>query len=85
MKKQEGFTLIELLVVIVIISILAAIIFVAVDPGTRFGDARDARRRAEVVSILNAVLKYQIDNDGDLPSVIDSVTGSSQMLGTAAD
>ena len=83
MDKSKGFTLIELLVVIVIIAILAAIIFVAVDPGKRFGDARDARRRSEVVSILNAVLKYQVDNDGDLPTVIDAVTATSQVLGTA--
>jgi len=83
MKNQKGFTLIELLVVIVILGILAAIIFVAVDPATRFGDARDARRTAEVVSILNAVLKYQVDNDGDLPAGIDLVTGSFQVLGTA--
>ena len=82
-KNQQGFTLIELLIVIVIISILAAIIFVAVDPATRFGDARDARRRAEIVSILNAVLKYQVDNDGDMPSGIDATVASSQVLGTA--
>lgn len=85
MKKinQKGFTLIELLVVIVIIGILAAIIFVAIDPARRFGDARDARRRAEVVSILNAVLKYQVDNDGDLPTGIDAVPATGQVLGTA--
>ena len=59
MQNAKGFTLIELLVVIVIIAILAAIILVAVDPATRFGDARDARRRSEAVSILNAILKYQ--------------------------
>ncbi len=72
------------MIVIVILAILAAIIFVAVDPATRFGDARDARRRSEVVSILNAVLKYQVDNDGDLPTGIDAVSASSQVLGTAA-
>jgi len=83
MKNQKGFTLIELLVVIVILGILAAIIFVAVDPATRFGDARDARRTAEVVSILNAVLKYQVDNDGDLPAAIDAAPATSQVLGTA--
>lgn len=83
-QNQNGFTLIELLVVIVIIGILAAIIFVAIDPARRFGDARDARRRSEVVSILNAVLKYQVDNDGDLPTGIDAVTGSFQVLGTNA-
>lgn len=84
MKRSKGFTLIELLIVIIIISVLAAIIFVAVDPGSRFADARNARRRSEVVSILNAVLKYQVDNDGDLPSVIDAITGTNQVLGTDA-
>lgn len=83
MKGNKGFTLIELLIVIVIISILAAIIYVAVDPATRFGDARNARRRAEVVSILNAVLKYQVDNNGSLPAGIDAVPASSQVLGTS--
>lgn len=83
MKNTKGFTLIELLIVIVIISILAAIIYVAVDPATRFGDARNARRRAEVVSILNAILKYQVDNNGTLPSGIDGTTTTSQVLGTA--
>src|SRR3989338_8127698 len=83
MRQSKGFTLIELLIVIVIISILAAIIYVAVDPATRFGDARNARRRAEVVSILNAVLKFQVDNNGDLPANIDAVAASSQVLGTA--
>lgn len=82
MKASKGFTLIELLIVIVIISILAAIIFVVVDPAKRFADARDARRRSEVVSILNAVLRYQVDNNGSLPSGIDAVPGSSQVLGT---
>jgi len=83
MRQSKGFTLIELLIVIVIISILAAIIYVAVDPATRFGDARNARRRAEVVSILNAVLKYQVDNNGSLPAGIDSTPATSQILGTA--
>ena len=84
MQQPKGFTLIELLIVIVIISILAAIIYVAVDPNKRFGDTRDARRRAETVSILNAILTYQVDNNGSLPTGIDSVVGTNQVLGTAA-
>ncbi|EKD47532.1 MAG: hypothetical protein ACD_66C00019G0006, partial [uncultured bacterium] len=44
MRTKKGFTLIELLIVIAIIAILAAAIFVALDPVTRFQEARDARR-----------------------------------------
>ena len=86
-QKQSGFTLIELLIVIVIIGILAVVIFVAVDPAKRFADARNARRFAEVNSILEAILKYQVDNRGLLPnrngiSVIDSNPATSQIIGT---
>ena len=82
MRTRSGFTLIELLIVIVIISVLAATIYVAVDPSKRFGDARNAARTAEVVSVLSAVLHYQVDNNGTLPTGI-AVT-SPKVLGTAA-
>lgn len=82
--SNKGFTLIELLIVIGIIAILAALTFVAVDPATRFAEARNSERWSAANSVLNAVLKYQVDNDGTLPSGIDAVTGSSQVLGTDA-
>jgi prepilin-type N-terminal cleavage/methylation domain-containing protein len=68
MKKQKGFTLIELLIVIAIIAILAAIIYVAVDPARRIQEARDAQRWSSVNSILNAYLKYTVDNAGVEPT-----------------
>jgi len=81
---KKGFTLIELLIVIGIIAILAALTFVAVDPATRFAEARNAERWSAANAVLNAVLKFQVDSDGTMPAGIDAVAGSSQVLGTAA-
>jgi len=81
-RRNKGFTLIELLIVITIIAILAAIVFVAIDPSKRFSEARNSQRRSEVNSIVNAVLQYAVDHDGDYPANIDSDTDSSQVLGT---
>lgn len=80
-QNQKGFTLIELLVVIAIIAILATVVFVALDPVTRFADARNSRRWNDVNSILTAVHQYIVDNDGDLPT--DLTTGQAATeLGT---
>ncbi|MBN1258340.1 prepilin-type N-terminal cleavage/methylation domain-containing protein, partial [Candidatus Peregrinibacteria bacterium] len=41
---KKAFTLLELIIVIAVIAILAAAIFVAVDPARRLHEARNARR-----------------------------------------
>ncbi|HLC89449.1 MAG TPA: prepilin-type N-terminal cleavage/methylation domain-containing protein [Patescibacteria group bacterium] len=84
MKKKQGFTLIELLIVIGIIAILAAIIYVAVDPARRFAEARNAERWSSTNSILNAILKYTVDNQGSLPAPLASaIAGTYYTLGTS--
>ncbi|OGY44771.1 MAG: hypothetical protein A2729_02700 [Candidatus Buchananbacteria bacterium RIFCSPHIGHO2_01_FULL_39_14] len=84
MRKKQGFTLIELLIVIGIISILAAIIYVAVDPARRFAEARNAERWSSTNSILNAILKYTVDNRGSLPAPLAAATaGTYYTLGTS--
>ncbi|PLX28384.1 hypothetical protein C0581_02545 [Candidatus Parcubacteria bacterium] len=78
---KKGFTLIELLIVIAIIAILAAVIFVALDPLTRFRDSRDAARYTDVESIAHAIELDQVDNGGEYLSVVqDMVTGTFYMI-----
>jgi prepilin-type N-terminal cleavage/methylation domain-containing protein len=80
-KNNKGFTLIELLLVIAIIAILALVVIVALNPVKRLQDARNARRYADVDSILTAVHEYVIDNLGSLPAGIST---SEAQLGTCA-
>ncbi len=71
---KRGFTLIELLLVIGIIAILAAIVIVAINPTKQLGDARNAQRRSDVKTILDAVYQYALDNNGNLPTGIVTTT-----------
>ncbi|MBP9773898.1 MAG: type II secretion system protein [Candidatus Peribacteraceae bacterium] len=72
MKTRSGFTLIELLLVIGIIALLASIVIAAINPTKQLADARNTQRHSDVVTILNAVYQYSVDNTGNLP---DSMTG----------
>ncbi|NUM25490.1 MAG: hypothetical protein HUU49_02565 [Candidatus Buchananbacteria bacterium] len=61
---------------------MAAIIFVAVDPARRLAEARNAERWSSVNSILNAYLKYTVDNAGAPPANLTA--GTTYMIGTGA-
>jgi len=82
LKNSRGFTLIEVLLVVALISILAGIVILAINPTKQLGEGNNAQRRADVNTIINAIYQYAIDNNGSMPSGIDSVTGTSQILGT---
>ena len=65
---KKGFTLLEVLLVIAIIAILAAIVIIAINPSKQLAEARNAQRRSDVNTVLNAVYQYAIDNNGTIPA-----------------
>ncbi len=82
MNNKKGFTLIEVLLVVAIIAIIAGIVILAVNPKKQLDESNDARRRADVNTILNGVYQYVIDNGGRVPSAILGTT--TQICATGA-
>ncbi|MFC1655333.1 prepilin-type N-terminal cleavage/methylation domain-containing protein [Patescibacteria group bacterium] len=84
-RSNKGFTLIELIIVIAVIAILAGSIFVAIDPARRLNESRNARRASDVTTVLDAVIKYQADNEGTHYSTVAALTaGNYYTIGTCA-
>lgn len=66
-NTQSGFTLLEILLVVAAIGILAGIVIFAINPGKQLADTRNAQRKVDVNTILNAIHQYSIDNNGTVP------------------
>ncbi len=76
MQHKKGFTLVELLIVIAIIIIL--LVAVLVNMKRQIDRANDAKRKADVYSINNAVEEYFNDRSGIPPQgSIDTCGGSA--------
>lgn len=72
LRRSKGFTLLEILLVVATIGILAGIVILAINPAKQLGDTRNAQRKVDVNTIINAVYQYSIDHDGSMPSTITS-------------
>ncbi len=80
---KKGFTIIELLVVVILVAFLSALVFVVLDPVTRFGASRNSTRLTDATTILAAIHQYKVDNDTRLPENLQIGMGITQ-IGTAA-
>ena len=76
-KKFSGFTLIELLIVISVIAILAALVFVSLNPLARLQDSRNAHRWADASALLAAIKLDQVDNGGAYYTNIAAMTDNT--------
>ena len=76
---KSGFTLIELLIVVAIIAALAIAVFVALNPAGRLQDTKNARRTADVDTILTAIHASIVDSGGALPSPLEKNYSESQL------
>lgn len=68
--KRSAFTLLEILLVVAMLSILAGIVILAINPSRQLGQTRNAQRAVDINTVLNAVYQYSVDNDGSLPAAI---------------
>lgn len=85
-KHKKGFTLVELIIVIAVIAVIAAAVFVAIDPARRLHEARNGRRASDITNMLDAIVKYQADNQGVHYSAVSAIpAGSYVIIGTTAD
>ena len=69
-RFSRGFTLIEMMLVVALLSILAGVAIVAINPNRQLAETRDNTRRVDVATIWNAVQQFMLNNPGDVPGAI---------------
>lgn len=72
--QRAGFTLIELLVVIAVLGVLAAGVFVAINPLKRINQANDSRIKTDIGQIAQSLQTYYVINQSYPAGIADLVT-----------
>jgi type II secretory pathway pseudopilin PulG len=74
--QRSSFTLLEILLVVAAVGLLAAIVFVAINPNEQLAKVRDTERQSEVDTLHDAIRQYNIDNS-EWPDEIASMSANS--------
>jgi prepilin-type N-terminal cleavage/methylation domain-containing protein len=85
LQPNRGFTLIELLIAVAILGIIAAVAFVALNPGKRLEDSRNARRWSDLSAVAAAIKTKQVDDGGAYMTTFGGagiIADTPYMLGT---
>jgi uncharacterized protein (TIGR02145 family)/prepilin-type N-terminal cleavage/methylation domain-containing protein len=80
-KIKSGFTLLEILLVVGIISILAGIVIVAINPGKQLATVRNTERKSDLKQLYSAITQYYI-TEGSYPSSLNSITELTEICDT---
>ncbi len=80
-NSKLAFALVEILVVIGMLTVLFAIVLIAINPAKQFSQANNTQRRNDVSIILNAIHQYAKDNEGNLPA---KITTTATNMGSGA-
>lgn len=79
-QKHPAFTILELLLLVATITILATLVFIAINPGKHFSELRNSERSSDINVMINALSQYALDNGHHFPSGIDT---KLRMIGTS--
>jgi len=83
-KSTKGFTLLEILLVVGIISILAGIVIVAINPGRQFAQVRNLQRKSDIKQINTAIAQFYIDKSYYPASTTNYISNLLEICNTGA-
>lgn len=78
-KNQSGFTIIEVLIVLAIAGLILGVVLATVPSLKR--SQRNTQRKADVSAVLGAIADYSSNNNGAIPTAINSNTGGVAIFG----
>lgn len=81
-KFRQGFSLPELVAVVAILSILATVVILDINPPRRYAESRNATRQSDVAKVSNAISQYRAERSG---AMVPGITGVPANVSTLSN